>query len=200
MCKYIRTDGTIAQIANYLCSVNYIDIAIAVPLLWGAYKGFTKGLIIELASIIGLILGGYIGMHFSGVTSSYLEQIISVEDTFMPILSFALTFLIVVLAVYLLAKILEKVVNLVALKLVNKISGSAFGLLKAGFIVSLVLVLVESIDSKLEIIPLDIKEESLLYTPLTNVAPTIIPAIKEIDLLDKALEKTTAVEIPEISL
>ena len=131
--------------------MNYIDIAVAIPLLWGAYKGFTKGLIIELASIIALILGGYVGMHFSEVTSEYLNKVITIEESFMPIVSFAVTFVVIVLGVYILAKVLEKVINLVALKLINKISGSVFGVLKAAFIVSLIVVFVESIDQKLEL-------------------------------------------------
>jgi membrane protein required for colicin V production len=169
--------------------VNYIDIAVAVPLIWGAYKGFTKGLIIELASIIALILGGYVGMHFSDVTSTYLSQVVTIEESYMPIVSFAVTFVVIVLGVYLLAKILEKVINLVALKLVNKISGAVFGILKAAFIVSLVLVFVESVDQKLELIPKGIKETSLLYSPIGTIAPALIPAVKELDMLKEAMDR-----------
>ena len=168
--------------------MNYIDVAVAVPLIWGAYKGFTKGLIIELASIIALILGGYVGMHFSDITSKYLNQIITIEDSFMPIVSFSVTFIVVVLVVYLLAKILEKVINLVALKLINKISGSVFGIVKAAFIISLILILVESVDQRLELIPKETKENSLLYSPVKAIAPTIIPAVKNLNLLQEVID------------
>lgn len=175
--------------------MNYIDIAIAIPLLWGTYKGFTKGLVIELASIIGLILGVYVGMHYSDITAGYISQFVEIEQTFLPIVSFAATFISVILVVLLLAKILEKLVNLVALKLVNKISGAGFGLLKATFIVSLIIVFVESVDSRLELIPKETKEGSLLYQTLGSVAPTIIPAIKDLDVLKEAVEQTEDVEI-----
>ncbi len=39
--------------------MNWLDIGIAVPLVWGAYVGFKKGLVIELASLAALILGIY---------------------------------------------------------------------------------------------------------------------------------------------
>ena len=178
--------------------MNYIDIAVAIPLIWGAYKGFTKGLIIELASIIALILGGYIGMHFSGITSTYLSQIVTMEESFMPIVSFAVTFIVIVLGVYLLAKILEKVINLVALKLVNKISGSVFGIVKAAFIISLILVFVESVDQKLELIPKETKESSLLYSPIGAIAPAIIPAVKDLDVLKEAIDR--APEVYDVTL
>jgi membrane protein required for colicin V production len=178
--------------------MNYIDIAVAIPLLWGAYKGFTKGLIIELASIIALILGGYVGMHFSNVTSEYLNKVVTIEESFMPIVSFAVTFVVIVLGVYILAKVLEKVINLVALKLINKISGSVFGVLKAAFIVSLIVVFVESIDQKLELIPKETKDSSLLYSSIGAIAPAIIPAMKDLDVLKAAMDRTP--EIIDVTL
>ena len=37
--------------------MNYIDIVILLFLLYGAFRGFSKGLIIEVATLAGLILG-----------------------------------------------------------------------------------------------------------------------------------------------
>ena len=45
--------------------MNYLDIIIIIPLIWGAYKGFRKGFIIEIASLIALILGIWGGINFS---------------------------------------------------------------------------------------------------------------------------------------
>lgn len=193
MCKYIITELLATYNSNYLWFMNYIDIAVATPLLWGAYKGFTKGLVIELASIIALILGCYVGMHFSDVTSGYLRKIVTIEESFMPIVSFAVTFIVVVFGVYLLAKVLEKVINLVALKLINKISGAVFGALKAAFIVSLIVVFVESIDKKLDLMPKEIKESSLLYSPIGEIAPGIIPAMKDLDALKEVMDRAPEV-------
>ena len=39
--------------------MNYIDIVILLFLLYGAFRGFSKGLIIEVATLAGLILGVY---------------------------------------------------------------------------------------------------------------------------------------------
>ena len=50
--------------------------------------------------------------------------------------SLALTFLLVVVTVHLLAKLLEKMLDLVALGLVNKLAGALFGLLKFALVLS----------------------------------------------------------------
>jgi len=52
--------------------VNTLDIILAVPLLYGLYKGFTRGLIVEIASLVGLVLGIYGGVHFSQKTAAVL--------------------------------------------------------------------------------------------------------------------------------
>ena len=55
-------------------SWNYLDILIAIPLLWGAYKGYTKGLIIEAASLAALVIGVYGAYRFSDLTSGFLQD------------------------------------------------------------------------------------------------------------------------------
>ena len=48
--------------------MNFLDALIIAPLLWGAYKGFQKGLIFEIAMILGLIIGVYLGFKFRPYT------------------------------------------------------------------------------------------------------------------------------------
>ena len=43
--------------------MNYIDIVILLFLLYGAFRGFSKGLIIEVATLAGLILGVFIAPY-----------------------------------------------------------------------------------------------------------------------------------------
>ena len=76
--------------------MNYFDIIIIIPLLWGAFKGFKKGLIIELASLIALFLGVWGAIKFSSVVGNYLDQTFTVSEKFLPLVSFAVTFILIV--------------------------------------------------------------------------------------------------------
>ena len=51
--------------------MNYIDIVILLFLLYGAFRGFSKGLIIEVATLAGLILGVFIAIRYSPFTKGY---------------------------------------------------------------------------------------------------------------------------------
>lgn len=94
-----------------------------------------------------------------------------------PSISFAITFLIIVIVVYLLAKMLEKSVDLLALGFLNKLAGAIFALLKIAFIVSVLLMFFNKIDSKTGILSEETKKHSLLYSPVSAFAPMIIPKI-----------------------
>lgn len=160
-------------------NVNMLDIIIAVPLLYGIYKGFTRGLIIEIASLVGLILGIYGGVHFSHKTAAILGDHINLAGNAMQLTSFIVTFFVILTGVYFLAKMIEKVVNLVAMKFINKLGGAAFGLLKMGLILSVFLIVVEALDSRWSFIPAELKTTSQLYKPTAAIAPMVVPVFKD---------------------
>jgi len=67
--------------------MNYFDIIIIAPLLWGAYKGFKKGFIIEIASLIALFFGIYGGIKFSSISANYLGNLFNISVNLILILS-----------------------------------------------------------------------------------------------------------------
>ena len=177
--------------------MNYLDIIFIVPLLWAAYRGFSKGLIIEVSTLIAFGLGIWGGIHLSNYIADILVD--KIDPEYVALVSFAVTFILIVAAIFVLGKMLEKVVNIVQLKLVNKITGAAFGVAKVALIISVILVIINSYDQKASIVPKDLKEGSLLYQPLTDISLQVIPALEESKLFpaDKipVLSDSTDIEI-----
>lgn len=168
------------DLSDSFASVNYLDIIFIVPLLWAAYRGFNKGLIIEVSTLIAFGLGIWGGIHFSDFIAELIMD--KVDSEYVPIVSFGATFILIVAAIFVLGKLLEKAVNLVQLKLVNKITGAFFGVAKIALIISVILVIINSYDQKVNIVPQDLKENSLLYQPLTDISLQVIPALEESNL------------------
>lgn len=160
--------------------MSYIDIAIIIPLIWGFYRGFVKGLIIQVASLISLILGIYIGVQFSDIASSLLEDNFTMDKQYLGIISFVITFIVVVVGIHFIAKLLEKIVNMVAMGIFNKLLGSLMGAAKYGLIISVLLVIINSIDSRFNIVSESEKRKSVLYEPMLQIVPAIIPGIKSL--------------------
>lgn len=172
-----------------------IDIILAIPLLYGAYKGFSRGLIIEIASLVGLLLGIYGSIKFSYKTEALLEQHLDVSGGALQFISFVVTFFIILGGVFFLGKLLEKVVNLVAMKIINKLSGAVFGILKFGIVLSVILMIIESIDQQWQFIPQEKKSHSYLYQPVAAIVPTIFPMVGETDWYSKITKKAESVEV-----
>ncbi|MCB0402911.1 MAG: CvpA family protein [Flavobacteriales bacterium] len=180
--------------------MNYFDILIIIPLLWGGFKGFKKGLIVEVASLLALFLGVWGGVKFSSVSAHYLGEMFSISEKLMPLISFSLTFILIVILVFLLAKLIQKLAKAVALSTINKLAGMAFGVLKFTLIISIILTLVNNINSEIGFIEPEMEESSLLYKPVSSLAPAIIPGLENISLnkmiedaaRDEAIERLEA--------
>jgi len=159
--------------------MNFLDIIFIIPIIWFAYQGFKRGLIIELASLVALILGIYAALYFSYYAENFLTNNISMDTEYVSIIAFIVTFLIVVIIVYFIGKILEKVINMVALGFLNKMAGALFGILKAAVLISIVLLIINNFNDKF--ISKEKKENSLLYSPIAGIAPLLWQSLKDFD-------------------
>ncbi|NNC83510.1 MAG: CvpA family protein [Flavobacteriales bacterium] len=173
---------------------HVLDIIIAIPLVWGLYKGFKKGLIIEIATLAALIAGIYGAIRFSDRAAVLLREQWEIDDRYIPILSFAVTFIVIVILVNLLGRMVEKLVDMVSLGFVNKLAGGVFSALKIAVILSVLITMVETLDEDLGMISDDLHEESVLYVPLSRLAPLIIPAVKDNEWTKKMKESLPDVD------
>ena len=155
--------------------MNTFDIIIAALLLFGFIRGLFKGLFVEIASLIALIAGVYGAIHFSYFVGDFLADRVAWEERYITIVSFAITFAIIVLTIGLLGKLFTKIADFASLGMVNKILGGIFGTLKIGFILSIVLIVFTKLNNTIPFISEDQKEESILYEPVKNFAPTFFP-------------------------
>ena len=146
--------------------MSQIDIILIIPLVWGAVMGFKKGLVLELASLVGLALGIYGAIKFSDFTAEKLVQYVDITQEWLGLISFLVTFVLIVFAVFLAARILDKALKLVALGFVNRILGLLFGTLKFALIISIGLYFFENLNKKFEFVASDFAEESILYEPI----------------------------------
>lgn len=157
--------------------MNYLDIILLIPLVWGFIRGLSKGFIIEIASLVALIVGIWAAINFSDFLTSFLGSKFDWNASYIPIISFIIIFVAVVIGIFILAKLIEKFVNLLALGLFNKLAGAVFGALKFAIILSVLFLIINKFDNKSELINQSTKQNSLLYKPITALIPTIIPKL-----------------------
>lgn len=157
--------------------MNTFDIVIAVLLLFGFVRGLLKGLFVEVASLVALIAGVYGAIHFSYFIGDWLKGSVSWDEKYVSLAAFAGTFVLIVVVIALLGKVLTKLANFAALGILNTILGGVFGALKIGLIISVVFIFFDKINSTIPFVKKEKLEESILYSPVKKIAPTIFPSI-----------------------
>ena len=160
--------------------MNFIDIIIIILVLLAAFKGFSRGLIKELVSLISLIAGVYIASNSSVYIEKYLNYNFPKIEEYNTIISFVLVFLIIYLSLKLAGIIIHKFVKIIQLNLINKILGLLFGASKTLIIIAFILFELHHLEQSFStIIPKNQKEESKLYSLVVEIIPTISPIVKE---------------------
>ncbi|MCL7762130.1 CvpA family protein [Polaribacter sp. Z014] len=157
--------------------MNIFDIIIASLLLFGFVRGLLKGLFVEIASLVALIVGVYGAIHFSYFASDFLKEYVSWKPEYISLASFAITFVIIIVVIALLGKALTKIADFASLGIINKILGGVFGALKIGLILSVVFIFFGKMNDTIPFIEKETLKESILYGPVKKVAPTIFPSI-----------------------
>lgn len=158
--------------------MNYLDILLLLPLLYGAYKGFSRGFVIEVATLLGLILGVYVAIKFSDYTENILRDFLDISSKYLSYIALSVTFLLVVVAIYLLGKMLTKLVDIVSLGLVNKLLGTVLGITKSFVILCIILLIADALDDKFQFMNKEVKENSLFYNPFLNFAQQMYNMIR----------------------
>lgn len=159
--------------------MNYLDFIILIPLVWGAWKGFQRGLVFEIAMLIGLILGIYLAFKFSSLVETLIAEYFN-GSSILPYVSFFLIFISVIILMVMLAKLLEAVLKITALNPFNKIAGALFGCIKFALVLSIILSLLRPVNAKTELISIKTRSESLLYDPVISVGGYLFPAIQDV--------------------
>ena len=157
--------------------MNIIDIVLGALLLFGLIRGAMKGLFVEIASLLALVLGVYGAIHFSGFAAEILESKLNWSEKTINIVAFAITFVIIVMAISLAGKALTKLADFAALGILNKLLGGIFGVLKISLILSVLLIVFNKLNKTLSFMGQDDLEESVLYEPVKSLAPMIFPNI-----------------------
>jgi len=154
------------------------DLIFILIFAWAAYKGYTKGFIIEAASLAALVLGIYGSIKLSAGLSAFLISEFNMNPNYIPIISLALIFIVIVLLVHLLAFLLSKLVDLVSLGFINRLFGSIFNIIKYSLIISVFLVILNNINRKALILPEKQMNSSIFYYPLSVLTPLLYPYLR----------------------
>ncbi|NJO24619.1 MAG: CvpA family protein [Bacteroidia bacterium] len=153
-----------------------IDIILAVILVLAVIKGYQRGLVIAVFSVLGFIIGLAAAIKLSAVVASYIGKAITVSDQWLPVISFAAVFIIVLLFVRWLAGFIQKNIELVMLGWVNKLGGVLLYVFLYGFIFSVILFYA----GQTGIIKKETTDASVTWPIVEPMGPKVIGAVGKV--------------------
>jgi membrane protein required for colicin V production len=101
----------------------FIDIIFLLLMLLACIKGVSKGFIVALFSVAAFVVGIAAALKLSAVVATRLEGTFNSSGKWLPVLSFLLVFLAVVVLVKLGAKLVQKSVEFIMLGWLNRLAG-----------------------------------------------------------------------------
>ena len=162
--------------------MNYLDIIISLILFYGLFKGFTRGLIIEAASLLSIIIGILGALTFTPIIESLLSYFISDDQLPSSVIIFTISLILIVLGVNFFAKNLTKFIKLVSLGGINKVLGGVFGVSKYILLFGILLVFVDQFSFMFEFFESNVLDESIMFESLKNVGYYILQLLESNDV------------------
>lgn len=147
-----------------------IDICILLPLIWGAYKGYRKGLITELGTLFVFILATIFSFKLLEKVIGYLKPYIS-NESIIPVVAFLITFIGILIGGTLLIKAVKKFLDFSLLGSLDDLAGGILGVLKWTYILSIILWLINEGGISL---PSNFTQDAVLYPYLLTFGPVLI--------------------------
>lgn len=178
--------------------MNLIDFLILIPIIYFAYRGFVNGIIKEVLSIVGIILGVFLTFQYMDPVGEAIKPMFEEGASFVPFISAIIIFVGTLSLVHLAAYLSKKFLETIKLNFVNRIAGAAFGFLKSGIVISAILLILAGFSIPSE----EARQNSATYPYVIYLAPwaydtvaTVYPGAEDFSTtIQKTLEQNNPIE------
>ena len=153
-----------------------IDIAFLLVMILAIFKGLSKGFVIGIFSLLGFIIGLAAALKLSAVVATYLHNHLIESTRWLPVISFLLVFIIVILLVGIGAKLIKKTIDLVMLGWLDRLGGMVLYIIIYTIIFSVILFFAE----KLLVLKSGVTGSSVVYKYVSPWGPKVINGLGNI--------------------
>ena len=155
-----------------------IDIIILAIVGLGVLLGLVKGALKQLAGLLGLVVGLLAAKALYATAAQEVFSRVTDNMTVAQVLAFLAIWVVVPLLFWGVACVLTKAMDAVCLGWVNRLLGGVLGGVVHALLVSLVICVLEAVDTHDDLISRSRKQDSVLYYRMEPLAGLFFPAAK----------------------
>ncbi len=104
----------------------FIDFLFGIAMVMAVFKGFGRGLIVAVFSLVAFFIGLIAAMKMSASVAVWLQNKSGTQTTWMPFIAFILVMAVVLLLIRFGANLIERLASMVMLGWLNKLGGVVF--------------------------------------------------------------------------
>jgi membrane protein required for colicin V production len=149
-----------------------LDLVFAVVLVLAIFKGYRRGLIVGIFSFIAVMVGLAAALKLSAVVAGRIGSSVKVSDQWLPVISFIIVFVVVVLLVRLGANFIQRTAEVAMLGWVNRLGGIVLYLAIYVAVFSVLLFYTE----KLQLLSQSAIDKSATYSYIRPLGPKVMDA------------------------
>uniref|UniRef100_UPI0039A4A909 CvpA family protein n=1 Tax=Ornithobacterium rhinotracheale TaxID=28251 RepID=UPI0039A4A909 len=142
--------------------MNVLDLVLGGTLLYGLYTGYQRGIIKQIAGIVGLYIALIFGLKYSYVVSDLLQESGLAQQKAAPLVSFGVAFILILIGIHFSANFLRKLSKRLGLGLLENLLGAGLGGLKMLLIVGTFLFFILRVNGKAHFFPEETISQSIL--------------------------------------
>lgn len=157
-----------------------MDIIILAVIGIGMVMGFVRGFIKQACGLVGLVAGLLMARALYTMAGEQLAPHIGMSVSAAQIISFIVIWAIIPMLLMLAGGALTRAIEAVHLGAVNRLLGGVAGALLHLLFLGMLVKVVEYVDPEEKLVPSEVKQGSLFYHPVGEVAGIFFPAIKEV--------------------
>ncbi|GAB3777679.1 hypothetical protein GCM10028818_25270 [Spirosoma horti] len=153
--------------------MNTLDLLMLVPLAWGAFNGYRKGLLVEIVAVIAFVVAMIVGFKFLAFGIELLSPYISRElaRKILPWLGFSIIFFPTVVMINQMGFAIRRSLKYSVLGTFDSVAGATVGVFTWVFGISVILWLFSYMGIKM---PARQTETALIYPYIRPIAPKVM--------------------------
>lgn len=147
-----------------------LDILFLIILAIGLIRGASRGLVMELSGLLGLIVSIFVAKNYSEVLMGKFFTFFGIQAEVSYFISFIIVLLLSLVVIHFLAILISRFIKLVMLDWLNKLGGAVFSGIKYLLILGAILYAFERMNNVVQLVEKEEIAKSKLYSPIKSTA------------------------------
>lgn len=148
--------------------MTIFDYVILAILAIAAISGASKGLVKQIAALVGLVVGLLAARALYISVAAKLSPLLTNSMNFAQIIAFVAIWVIVPMAFLVLASMFTHALEAASLGFINRLLGAVFGAALWVLILGFLAIVLDTLDTNNIILSQTIKDDSMLYYPIKD--------------------------------